>query len=70
MKKISKEFGFDYKINHKNWKITAWEKSEKGIKVYSNGVYKGTILKKSEDYSQVKNDLISMSVTEAQKEMI
>ena len=62
--KISKSLGstFEFNVGTKSFDITGWELVDKGIAVYSNGIYKGTVLKESEDYKLVKQDLKENSV--------
>jgi len=64
MQTISKTFGktFQFKLNSEQVTITDWELIDNGIKLYQQGIYKGTVLKESDDYEQLKYDLKENSV--------
>ena len=64
MQTISKTFGktFQFELNSEQVTITDWELIDNGIKLYQQGIYKGTVLKESDDYEQLKYDLKENSV--------
>lgn len=64
MKTISKTFGkiFKFQLGNEKWEITDWELTDKGIALYRQGTYVGTVLKESDDYKQLKHDLRANSV--------
>lgn len=64
METISKTFGkvFKFQLGDREFKITDWELTDKGIAIYRQDIYKGTVLKESEDYEQLKHDLKANSI--------
>lgn len=64
MKTISKTFGkiFKFQLGNEKWEITDWELTNKGIALYREGTHVGTVLKESDDYSVLKQDLKENSV--------
>ena len=64
MKTISKTFGkiFKFQIGDEKWEITEWKIIDKGLALYRKGTYVGTVLRKSEDYNQLKQDLMQNSI--------
>jgi len=64
MKTISKTFGkkFNFQLGSKEFEITDWELTDNGIKLYQQGICKGTVLKESDDYRQLKHNLQENSV--------
>jgi len=64
MKTISKTFGktFKFQIGDKEWEVTKWKIVDKGLALYRQGTYVGTVLRKSEDYNQLKQDLMQNSI--------